>query len=221
MVNLEILKEEAISNNFKGIDDHVDPSCAYDYLIRFCEYKYGKKETWDYIEKLFKEVDVYTQDRFLICCSERNDPDTNKQRYKILIDLILDDVIDKSLIVTASLRLDDELFDDVGSYLITWRKILKSLDRSKHERAFQYISTKLISKEIYKKCNESQLLSDITIFADWANYDITYEFIKNDLFKKYNKEDVKLALKLMLKHECITAEAKETSIKLLKEVMLQ
>lgn len=217
---LEILKREVVhEENFKDLGES-DILCPYEHLVWFCEMTYGKKETWDYIQSLFKGADRNTQLRLLKCISNRYDEDTDHQRRQILVDLACGDVLDKYVVSTAILSIHGE-FDYIKPRMETYKDILWKLDRSKHENTFQYISTRIASSELFETCKTSSILTNIIIQNDWDNYEQVLKFVKTKVLNYVKKEDVISTFKLFLEHEYATEEAKQTVMKLLNEVMLK
>ena len=160
------------------------------------------------------------QYRLIECCSLRNDIDTDHQRRQMLIDLACGDVLDKHVVSIAILSIHGD-FDYIKPRMETWKEILSRVDRSKRESTFQYISTRIAASEMFEKCKESGILTDIIIHNDWDNYEQVSGFVKNKILNYVDKEDVINIFKLFLEHEYATMEAKQTVRKLLKEVMFK
>ena len=149
---LEILKEEAqYKNNFKGVDDTIDASCSYDHLIRFCESKYGKIETWDYIEGLFKDADERLQHDLIDCCGWRYDVKTDAQRVRILKNVASNGVLNNNyLIYYAATAIHGDL-DHVQLPAEAMKEILSRLNPDQYDYAVYHISND-------EKCKDEDFL---------------------------------------------------------------
>ena len=215
---LEILKQEAVYlENFKDVDEYKGLSCQYDYLVRFCEMKYGKHETWNYIKGLFKDADSNMQSRLLTCCSERKDADTDEIRRSMLVDLACSDILGKHLI-GAVVLLGDQ-FDNVKPRIETYKEMLSKLDRNtpEQEHAYQYVSSNIIYMDVYEKSKVGRILKYIMMQNEWDNYDLVYKFVKNNVLSMFKKEEVLDAFNRLMNHEYATKEAKQAVQKLLNE----
>ena len=214
---LEILKEEAqYKDNFKGVDETIDASCSYDHLIRFCESKYGKIETWDYIEGLFKDADERLQHDLIDCCGWRYDVETDAQRVRILKNVASNGVLNNNyLIYYAATAIHGDL-DHVQLPVEAMKEILSRLNPDQYDYAVHHISNDVIGLELVEKYENAQNILEFPK-SDYAK---TLDFFKKRTLKNYTKEEIINVFRLFLKHECATEEAKQTVKKLLKEVTL-
>ena len=85
---------------------------------------------------MFNGADENVQDRLSRCCAWRYDPETDQQRRQMLIDLACGDILDKYVLTTAVLLIDEQ-FDHIKPEIETYKEILSKLDRTKHEDIFQ------------------------------------------------------------------------------------
>lgn len=217
---LKLLKTEMIyRENFKGIGEYKDVLCPFEHLIRFCESKHGKKETWEYIEKLFKEADRNTQSSLIRVCCERYDPDTDIQRMQVLFDLVCGYILDDNL-RNGVVGVLGSVFDEVRSPRETYKEILSKINRSTHEDVYQSASIGLILTGDFN-INSKSLLRNTAIQNEWNEYDQLYEFVKKRLVRDYTKEEAVEAFTFLINHEYATEESIKSSKKLLNEVMLK